>query len=221
MNGYSYDKAMRRKNFNPTLYLVTDRRLAGNLSLTELVEKALAGGVTVVQLREKECPSREFYELAIKVKKIIPPEIPLIINDRMDIALAAQADGLHLGQTDLPVEIARKYLGSEAIIGLSVENKEQLLAALDLPVDYLAISPLFSTPTKTFTIPAWGLEGLAAARKLTNLPLVAIGGINESNAAEVIRAGADGIAVVSAICAASDPQEAARRLRFIIEEARR
>lgn len=203
-----------------SLYLVTDRRLAGNRPLTEVVSKAVAGGVTVVQLREKDCSSREYLELALELKKILPPGVPFIINDRLDVALAAGADGIHLGQSDLPAGVARKHLGPGAIIGLSVENIEQLEEARIQPVDYLAISPIFSTPTKTDTGPAWGLQGLARARKMTDLPLVAIGGINEHNAAEVIRGGADGLAVVSAICAAPDPEQAARRLRALIEEAR-
>lgn len=204
-----------------SLYLVTDRRLAGNRPLTEVIRKSVAGGVSVVQLREKECSSREYLELALSIKKILPPGIPLIINDRLDVALAAGASGVHLGQNDLPAEAARKHLGPEAIIGLSVENPDQLQKALNLPVDYLAISPIFPTPTKTDTGPAWGLEGLARARQLTSRPLVAIGGLNENNVSEVIRAGADGVAVVSAICAAPDPEQAARRLRALIAEARR
>ncbi|MGB9894214.1 MAG: thiamine phosphate synthase, partial [Candidatus Saccharicenans sp.] len=205
-----------QKNFDLSLYLVTDRRLLTRLSLPDLVKKAIAGGVTLVQLREKECSSREFYDLALEVKKAMPPEIPLIINDRLDIALAVGAEGIHLGQSDLPVEAARRFLGPGAIIGLSVENLEQLRQAQNLPVDYLAISPVFSTPTKTDTGPAWGLEGLAKARKLTSLPLVAIGGLNEDNVSQVIKAGADGLAVVSAICAAEDPEQAARQLRKLI-----
>ncbi|MGQ9800549.1 MAG: thiamine phosphate synthase [Candidatus Saccharicenans sp.] len=204
-----------------TLYLVTDRRLAGNRSLAEVVQKAVAGGVTIVQLREKECSSREYLELALTLKKLLPPGIPLIINDRLDVALAAAADGLHLGQSDLPPEVARRHLGPGAIIGLTVERPEQLGPAENSPVDYLAISPVFATPTKTDTGPAWCLKGLALARKQTRLPLVAIGGINETNVAEVIRAGADGVAVVSAICVAPDPELAARKLRQLIEEARK
>ncbi|HUM80125.1 MAG TPA: thiamine phosphate synthase, partial [Candidatus Saccharicenans sp.] len=183
--------------------------------------KAIKGGVTVVQLREKDLSAREFYELGIRTKELLPPDVPLLIDDRLDLALAIGTDGLHLGQRDLPVEIARKLLGPPAIIGLSVENLSQLQAAKQLPVDYLAISPVFSTPTKTDTGPAWGLDGLRTARELTCLPLVAIGGINENNAASVIQAGADGVAVVSAICAAPDPEEAARRLKNIILEARK
>ncbi|NMC65756.1 MAG: thiamine phosphate synthase [Acidobacteria bacterium] len=209
------------KQLDLSLYLVTDRQLAGQRDLADLIRKAIAGGVTVVQLREKDLPAREFYELALKIKQIIPPGIPLIIDDRLDIALAAGADGLHLGQADLPAAIARQYLGPEAIIGLSAENLDQLKEASRLPVDYLAISPVFSTPTKIDTGPAWGLNGLETARQLTTLPLVGIGGINEANAAAVIKAGADGVAVVSAICSAPEPEEAARKLKKIILEARK
>ena len=211
----------RSQTLDLSLYLVTDRRLAQNRPLPDLIKKAVAGGVTMVQLREKDCSSREFLELALEVKKALPPQIPLIINDRLDIALAVEADGLHLGQTDLPVEVARKLLGPEAIIGLSVETAEQLTRARNLPVDYLALSPVFLTPTKTDTGPTWGLEGIAEARKTTNLHLVAIGGLNETNVLEVIKAGADGVAVVSAICAAEDPEEAARALRRLVDEARK
>ncbi len=213
----------KEKKIDLSLYLVTDRRMLKGLTLTELVGKAINGGVSVVQLREKDSSSREFYELALALKKIMPGDVPLIINDRVDIALAAGADGVHLGQSDLPVKIARELLGPEAIIGLSVENLEQLEEARNLPVDYLAISPVFPTPTKTdFSSPAaWGLEGLGQARSLTNLPLVAIGGINEENAAEVVGAGADGLAVVSAICASPDPEQAARALKEKIEQARK
>jgi len=210
-----------KRSLDLSLYLVTDRKLAGQRNLLEVVQKAIKGGVTVVQLREKDLSAREFYELGIRIKELLPPDVPLLIDDRLDLALAIGTDGLHLGQRDLPVEIARKLLGPPAIIGLSVENLSQLQAAKQLPVDYLAISPVFSTPTKTDTGPAWGLDGLKAARKLTDLPLVAIGGINASNAAAVIEAGADGIAVVSAICAAPDPEEAARQLKKIILETRK
>jgi len=210
-----------KRSLDLSLYLVTDRKLAGPRNLLEVVQKAIKGGVTVVQLREKDLSAREFYELGIRTKELLPPDVPLLIDDRLDLALAIGTDGLHLGQRDLPVEIARKLLGPPAIIGLSVENLSQLQAAKQLPVDYLAISPVFSTPTKTDTGPAWGLDGLRTARELTCLPLVAIGGINENNAASVIQAGADGVAVVSAICAAPDPEEAARRLKNIILEARK
>lgn len=220
-SGQPVTSMKKKQTLDLSLYLVTDRRLAQNRPLQELVKRAVSGGVTVVQLREKDCSSREFLELALEIKKVLTPEIPLIINDRLDIALAAKADGLHLGQTDLPVEVARKLLGPRAIIGLSVETSEQLTRARNLPVDYLALSPVFLTSTKTDTAPAWGLEGIAEARKITSQPLVAIGGLNKTNVPEVIKAGADGVAVVSAICAAEDPEEAARNLRRLVDEARK
>ncbi|MDD8020897.1 MAG: thiamine phosphate synthase [Acidobacteriota bacterium] len=204
-----------------SLYLVTDQKLAENRDLIDLILKAIRGGVTAVQLREKDIPAREFYQLALQVRKAIPREIPLIINDRLDIALAAGADGLHLGQADLPAGIARQHFGPQAIIGLSIENIQQLKEARHLPVNYLAISPVFPTPTKADTGPAWGLAGLKTARQLTDLPLVVIGGLNERNAATVMETGVDGLAVVSAICSQPDPERAARRLKSIITEARK
>ncbi len=204
------------------LYLVTDRRLAGPRPLEELVRAALRGGATAVQLREKECSTREFVELARRLKVILAATgIPLIINDRVDVALAARADGVHLGQSDMDYRDARALLGPDAIVGLSVETTAQADAAESLDADYLGVSPIFPTPTKTDTAAAWGIEGLAALREASRHVLVAVGGINAANAAEVMHAGADGIAVVSAICAARDPEEAARQLRRAVDETRR
>lgn len=195
------------------VYLVTDRPLCLNHSLAEVVRLAALGGVSLVQLREKETESREFLELAIHLKEILTPfQIPLLINDRLDICLAAGADGVHLGQSDLPWEVARRILGNDSIIGLSLETKEdyQTLIQTDRHpgLDYLAVSPVFDTPTKTNTKPAWGISGVEWLRNQTNLPIVAIGGMNESNAKAVIGAGADSLAVVSAICSAKDPKQA-------------
>jgi thiamine-phosphate pyrophosphorylase len=204
------------------LYLVTDRRLAGARPLEELVRAAVRGGVTAVQLREKECRTREFVELARGLKAILSPAgIPLIINDRVDVALAARADGVHLGQSDMEYRDARALLGPDAIVGLSVETTAQAGEVEALDADYLGVSPIFPTPTKTDTAAAWGTEGLAALRKTSRHVLVAIGGINAANAAGVMHAGADGIAVVSAICEARDPEEAARQLRRAVDETRR
>jgi thiamine-phosphate pyrophosphorylase len=203
------------------LYLVTDRRLAGPRPLEELVRAAVRGGVTAVQLREKECSTREFVDLARRLKAILAPAgIPLIINDRVDVALAARADGVHIGQSDMEYRDARALLGPDAIVGLSVETTAQADEAEALDADYLSVSPIFPTPTKTDTAAAWGIGGLAALRKASRHVLVAIGGINAANAAGVIDAGADGIAVVSAICEARDPEEAARRLRRMIDGTR-
>jgi thiamine-phosphate pyrophosphorylase len=203
-----------------TLYLVTDRRLAGARPLPDLVAAAVRGGVTAVQLREKECATREFVELARALKTLLAPlGVPLIVNDRLDVALAACADGVHVGQADMDCRDVRRLLGPSAVIGLSVETPAQAMAAPP-DVDYLGVSPVFSTPTKTDTAPEWGLAGLAALRRDSRRQLVAIGGIHPDNAARVIRSGADGIAVVSAICAAPDPEIAARALRREISRGR-
>jgi thiamine-phosphate pyrophosphorylase len=205
------------------LHLVTDTAACRGRALADVVRAAIRGGVTCVQLREKALPTREFVLRARLLKDLLagaPRRIPLIINDRFDVALASGADGVHLGQADMPVEIVRRYLPN-AIIGLSVESTADLLKAREqgTPVDYLGVSPVFSTPTKTDTAPPVGLPGLAAMRRLTTLPLVAIGGIGAANAGDVLRAGADGLAVVSAICSAADPEQAARELLAIIRGA--
>jgi thiamine-phosphate pyrophosphorylase len=199
------------------LYLVTDRGLCLGRSLFDVVAQAVQGGVACVQLREKDLSTREFVAEAAQVQALLSPrKIPLIINDRIDVALAVGAAGVHLGQSDLPCEIARKLLGPQAIIGLSVETWEDVERAAHQPVDYLGVSPIFATPTKTDTKQPWGLPGLARIRAFTRLPLVAIGGLNRGNVVQVIGAGADGIAVVSALCSAPDPAKAAAELRAVI-----
>ena len=202
------------------LYLVTDRALCGRRTVEEVVLMALRGGAACIQLREKDFSTRDFVEQARRIKAIMAPfRAFLIINDRIDVALAVGADGVHIGQQDMPCEIARNLLGPRALIGLSVETWEDVERAEALDVDYLGVSPVFETPTKTDTKGHWGLEGLNRIRAATRRPLVAIGGLNASNAADVIRAGADSVAVVSAICAADDPHQAARELHDIIQFA--
>lgn len=199
--------------FDLSLYLVTDRPLSLGRDMEWIVAEAVKGGVTMVQLREKDCSTREFVELAIRLKKKLNPfKVPLIINDRIDVALAADADGLHIGQSDMPYPMARKLLGSKKIIGLSVENMDQVFEANELDVDYIGISPVFSTFTKTNTAKPFGLEGITKVMTLSKHPSVAIGGINTRNAREIIRAGANGIAIVSAICSANNPRQAAAEL---------
>ena len=146
--------------------------------------------------------------------------IPFIVNDRVDIALAAGADGVHLGQSDMAVADARRLLGPEPILGLSITSAADLAASDLNGVDYLGVGPVFPTPTKADAAPAMGLEGLRAIRAQTTLPIVAIGGLNAGNAGDVTAAGADGVAVVSAICAAPDPEAAARDLASIVRGAR-
>lgn len=195
------------------VYLVTDRSLCLGRSLEDVVYAAVRGGAGAVQLREKHASSREFLELArALVRRIQPLGIPLIINDRADIALASGAAGLHVGQSDLPPDDARCLMGPEAIVGLSVETFDQLKEAASFDIDYAGISPIFATPTKTDTHTPWGLDGLRKARAMSPLRLVAIGGIHGSNAAEVVDAGADSLAVVSEICSAPYPQAATEHL---------
>ena len=200
------------------LYLVTDRDLSLGRSLEEVVSEAVAGGVTLVQLREKDAATGEFIELAGRLMKILTPlGIPLIINDRVDVALAVDADGVHIGQSDMPYETARRLLGPDKIIGLSVENMDDLIKANSLDVDYVGISPVYGTPTKTDTAEPFGLEGLRKAVNMSMHPTVAIGGMNAGTIADVMAAGTDGVAVVSAICSAENIREAAAQLKAIVE----
>ncbi len=202
------------------LYFVTDRGLCGERPLTGVVLQAIRGGAACVQLREKEVTTRFFVEEARRIKALMAPfRVPLIINDRLDVALAVGADGVHVGQDDMPYETARRLMGPGAIIGLSVETWEDVERAQGLDCDYLGVSPVFATPTKTDTKGPWGLEGLGRIRAFSRHPLVAIGGLNPSNAEAAVMAGADGIAVVSAICAAPDPLAASQELAGIIAAA--
>lgn len=195
------------------LYLVTDRPLSLGRDIAWVVEEAVKGGVTMVQLREKDIDTREYIELALKLKPILREAgVPLIINDRVDVALAVDADGVHIGQSDMPYEFARRLLGPDKIIGLSAENMDQVREANSLDIDYVAVSPVYSTATKTDTAPPFGLEGLREAVKLSLHPSVAIGGMNARTAADAFATGVDGIAVVSAICSAEDPRKAAEEL---------
>jgi thiamine-phosphate pyrophosphorylase len=200
------------------LYLVTDQSSLRGRTLADVVLAAVQGGVRCVQLREKALPTRDFVALALAIKDLLAPfGVPLIINDRLDVALACGAQGVHLGQSDIPVALARQLLPPEVFIGLSVENLADVARAAGQPVDYLGISPVYATPTKTDTAAPWGLAGVRQVRALTRLPLVAIGGIHQGNAAAVLQAGADGLAVVSAICFAPDPRAAARSFQDILK----
>ena len=195
------------------LYLVTDQASLRGRTLADVVLAALKGGVTCVQLREKSLCTRDFVALALALQDLLAAfAVPLIINDRIDVALACGAQGVHLGQSDMPVAVARRLLPPQVFIGLSVETMDDVANAAMQPVDYLGVSPIYPTPTKTDTAPPWGLDGLRHVRAATDLPLVAIGGIQLAQVREVLQAGADGLAVVSAICSADDPEAAARIL---------
>jgi thiamine-phosphate pyrophosphorylase len=205
-----------------SLYLVTDRELARGRTTVDIVAAAVRGGVTCVQLREKKCSTLDFIEQALALKTVLESaRVPLIINDRVDVALAVEADGVHLGQTDMPLTHAKRIVGESMIIGISAESLEDAIEAEKNGADYLGVSPIYATPTKTDTAPPLGLEGLQAIRNSVRIPLVGIGGLNQSNSAAVIRSGADGIAIVSAIVAADDPAAAAGDLIQTIIEARK
>ena len=202
-----------------SLYLVTDRNLSLGRATVEIVGQAVKGGITCVQLREKHCDTREFVEEARAVHQLlaaITPRIPLIINDRLDVALAVGAEGVHLGQQDMAIADARRLAGDALIIGISAESIADAVRAEQQGADYIGISPVYATPTKTDTAAPLGLEGVKAIRAAVSLPLVGIGGIGPVNAAAVIQAGADGIAVVSAIVSAPCPQTAAQHLKQCI-----
>lgn len=194
------------------LCLVTDRALAGGRSVIDVALAAVRGGATMVQLREKEATTRAFIDEARALKAALAPfGVPLAINDRLDVALAVDADGLHVGQDDMPVEAARRLMGPGKFIGLSITAVEQVLRPDAAAADYLGVGPVYAQQTKPDAAAPLGLEGLRRLRGLTGKPVVAIGGLTPDNGAPVLAAGADGLAVVSAIVAAGDPEAAARR----------
>lgn len=196
-----------------SLYLVTDRNVLKGKPLYEAVEQAILGGVTLVQLREKDASTREFYNQALELKKITETyNIPLIINDRLDIAQAVDAEGVHLGQSDMPLIAARNILGKNKIIGISVGNVEEALEAEKNGADYVGIGTIFFTGTKKDIDIPIGIEGLRSVYNSINIPAVAIGGINENNFREVLSTGIDGISIVSAILGKSDIKAAAKAL---------
>ncbi|OMO28659.1 thiamine phosphate synthase [Vibrio lentus] len=200
------------------LYLVTDDQQDLE-TLKFVVEQAIAGGVTMVQVREKHGDVRAFIERAQAVKSILAGScVPLIINDRVDVALAVDADGLHLGQSDMPAELARQLIGPDKILGLSIETEQQLQEADSLPIDYIGLSALFATSTKTNLKKYWGYDGIKMALETTKLPIVGIGGINESNIPQLVESGIHGLALVSAICHAEDPKQATRDLLSLMGE---
>jgi len=200
----------------PRIYPLTDAQLSG-LSHAEQVHMLSVGGATLIQLREKRLPALQLYEHAkAAVAAARKTGTQLIINDRVDVALAAGAHGVHLGQDDMPPEAARRLLGDEAVIGYSTHNIEQAQRALALPINYIAIGPIFKTSTKSDASPTLGLEGLLAVRKVVgNMPLVAIGGISHANAQDVIEAGADSVAVISALL--SDPVRITEATRALLQ----
>lgn len=200
-----------------SLYLVVDPAMCARRGVVSTVAAAVDGGVSAVQLRDKDASARDLYSLATAlVSTLDGTGVPLLVNDRLDVALAAGADGVHLGQDDLPVQQARSVAGPDFLIGLSVSTAAQAAEANALPVatvDYVGASPVFATPTKPEAAEPLGLRGLTDVCEHSDLPCVAIGGIHSENVDAVRACGVDGVAVVSAICAAPEPAEAAAALR--------
>lgn len=198
-----------------SLYLVTDRLLMSTRTLGEAVEQAIIGGCTMVQLREKDIPSLDFYVLALEIKKITDRyDVPLIINDRIDIALAVGADGVHIGQNDIPTDIARKVIGKGMLLGVSAGSVKEAVNAMEAGADYLGVGAMFATGTK----PDAGhvsMEELGKICRAVDIPIVVIGGINEENAMLFRPMGVDGLAVVSAVIARSDIKKSAAALKSL------
>ena len=198
-----------------SLYLVTDRDLMSTSTLELAVEQAIAGGSSLIQLREKKASSLEFYQTAVRVKKITDSyQIPLIINDRVDIALAVDATGVHVGQSDLPVAVIRYLLGESKIVGVSVSSLEEALKAKKDGADYLGVGAMFATGTKT-DAEIVTIDALRKIKSTVSLPTVAIGGINQKTIPYFANTGIDGIAIVSAVVSAEDIIGAARELKAL------
>lgn len=204
------------------LYVIVDRQAAAGRPLDELARQALAGGATAIQLRDKLSDGRTLYREALALRELCrQAKVPLIINDRLDVALAVEADGVHLGQDDLPPEVVRRLLGPEKLVGVSADSVEQAQAAAAAGASYLGVGDLFGTRSKADAGAPIGLERLAEIARQVSLPIVGVGGITRENAASVIAAGAKGIAVISAVLGASDPTAAARALATIVRDGRR
>lgn len=204
-----------------SLYLATDTDLCHPRDLCQCVEEAIAAGVTLVQLREKKYSAQYTYELGKKLLNITQHYgVPLIINDRIDLMLALNADGVHLGRTDLPLDVGRKLIGNNKIMGYSVNTLPHLEHAISHGTDYVGIGPIFPTQTKTDTADAIGLNGITKLTSQSPIPCVAIGSVNATNCTDIIKAGAHGICVISAILTASNIAEQTQRLRQLIREAR-
>ncbi len=210
-----------KNRINWSLYLITDRRIAGDRNIVDIVSAAIQGGATVVQLRDKTTTTYEMIEIGRALHNITQKAgVPLIINDRVDVALAINADGVHVGPPDdMPAALARQILGPDRIIGVSAESPAIALQAAQDGADYVGVGDVFGTSSKADAGVPIGLSGLKAVVEPCSIPVVGIGGINHGNAAAVIEAGADGVALISAIVGAGDPEAAARKLRKHIDGA--
>ena len=203
-----------------TLYLVTDASLSRNRTHTQVVEAAIRGGVTAVQYREKSANTRQMIDEARALRQLCRAAgVPFIVNDRIDVALAVDADGVHVGQDDMPVAMARRLIGNSRILGVSAGNVDEARRAEEQGANYIGASPIFATATKPDAPPAIGVEGLRKMTRVVSIPVVAIGGMNVENVSSVIAAGASGVAVVSAIVGAEDVEAAARSIRAAAQSA--
>jgi thiamine-phosphate pyrophosphorylase len=210
-----------RQSLQLGLYLVTDERLSKGRSTAEIVRAAIRGGVDAVQLRGKDLPIREQLAIGRELRTITREAgVLFIVNDRVDLALALDADGVHVGQDDLPADVVRRLVGAEIIVGVSAATIAEAQAAFDDGADYIGVGPIWGTATKADAGEAVGPDLIATLKAAVTMPMVGIGGINARNAAEVIAAGGDGVAVVSAIVSSDDPEAAARDLKARIIAAR-
>ncbi len=210
------------KKVDYSLYVITDTNLSRGRSHREIIAAAIRGGATMVQYREKNASTRQMVDEAFVLRDLCREHnLPFIVNDRVDVALAVDADGVHVGQDDMPASLARRLIGPEKILGVSAENVEQAGAAIDAGANYLGVGAVFATTTKSDAGEPLGLGGFAKITRVSAVPVVGIAGIKASNAASVIRAGAAGVAVVSAVVGAEDVQAAARELRMVVDRARR
>ncbi|MDO5517179.1 MAG: thiamine phosphate synthase [Clostridium sp.] len=202
-----------KQEIDYSIYLVTDRDLMSTETLEEAVEEAIKGGCTLIQLREKNCSSLDFYTTAVNVKKITDKyNIPLLINDRLDIAMAVDAAGVHVGQSDLPCSVVRKIIGNDKIIGVSAGNLKDALKAQEDGADYLGVGAMYATGTKKDAKPT-SMETLKKIRDNVSIPIVAIGGINKERISDFKGTGIDGLAIVSAIIAQKDICKAAEEIK--------
>lgn len=213
---------MTNQRVDYALYVLTDAQLSRGRSHREVIAAAIRGGTTIVQYREKNASTRLMIDEALELRDLCRAHgVPFIVNDRVDIALAVDADGVHVGQEDMPASLARKLIGHNKILGVSAENVEQARAAIADGADYVGAGAIFATATKADANKPIEIPGLLKIARACTIPIVGIGGINASNAASVIRAGAVGVAVVSAMVGADDVERAARELRDMVESARK
>ncbi|MBC8230420.1 thiamine phosphate synthase [bacterium] len=209
---------IRNKFRNSHLYVITDRTLSRGRSITQVIAKAIAGGAGIIQLRDKESTSKKLIQDSFSLRELTKEKnVIFIVNDRVDVALAVNADGVHLGQDDFPINLARKIIGEDKIIGVSVGNVEEAIQAVKDSADYVSIGSIFPTQTKPDAGDAVGTQIITEIKKHVNVPLVAIGGITADNIAQIAAAGADCAAVISAVVGADDVESAARCLtrRFL------